>query len=282
MHKNSSVGYLRLAMIRNEKLYTMSFPEIQSKTVIRTSSSEEAGSSSSIAEIIKAEKESERMYTWRTTNQDLVRIENGIVVGLGNLQEEGRASLFKDISQAQINAEYEICRLNVQKIRTNEDMKQLADATKIKEAADYLELILQLHFPQEFPNPLVEEVLAIVGNLSSPTDLQNNQVNPELTEIISQVISEKQGQEDAATVVADEGTSVEEGPLFEGQENGASSLAPNEDYEGGLTSLMNDLKPTLLDKYKEAKLLSSDLTAQGSQESLVGGDSQSLDDGIGQ
>lgn len=144
MDKNS-LGYLRLAILRNEKLNAMNYVGLENDRLV-----------------------------WMEYNKELIRIESGMLQSLKSMKEEGRATLFTNIIEAQKHAEFEICRLNMARdpkvpsssslLRDQEDsLKALSDATRVKEATDYLELVLQINYPQEFPNPLVEEVLSYVN-----------------------------------------------------------------------------------------------------------------------
>lgn len=287
MHNGNGTGYLRLAMLRNEKLYTMRFPE-EADTRITASSERyknatvqtETGVTISVEKILKKveeREEQEKRFSWMQENKDLVRIEQSILWGLDRLKEDGRASLFKDVSQAQLSAEYQICKLNMQKNRTNADMKMLSDSTKIKDAADYLELLLQIHFPQEFPNPLVEEVLSIIGTPPSPVGHHNEELKPVFTETVSQILNQQQGQNDPLGALEEEiGLSAGTGEQVE-----TSDPVAVENYESGTSSILDGLQPSLLEKYQEAKLSLNLQETQGIAENAFS-PVPVLDDGIAQ
>lgn len=226
MDKNS-LGYIRLAMLRNDKLNSM--------------------------HIVGLDKD---RITWMEYNRDLVRIENGILASLGNLKGDGRATLYENVVEAQQNSEFEICRLNAQKRAGEDDLKKLTDATKIKEASDYLELLLQIHYPQEFPNPLVDEVLKYIRADKPAHETEQIPYSSTYTQMVMGKTEEI--MEGSPDLIEDE---VQEDIADTSQELSAiSSTQETPHHIEGIHHSLEDYQPkviSLFEKYRESQTLNN-------------------------
>ena len=159
MQNKNSIGYLRLAMLRTEKLYSLSVDANNEKL----------------------------SPNWLTNNEDLVRIEKGIVTSLGKIKEEGRSTLYSDMTNMRENAVYEMYRIASIKYKSPSDFESMAKATKIKDATDFMELVLQLNYPQEFPNPLVDEILSYLNKDSKLQPAGQNHTSMEYEQVLKTI-----------------------------------------------------------------------------------------------
>ncbi len=231
MDKNS-LGYIRIAMLRNEKLNAMHFTGLDKDR-----------------------------FSWFELNKELVRIEGGMLASLKNMKPQNRDTLYENVVEAQRNAEFEVYKLNLSKHKTNDDLKALTDATRIKEATDYLELLLQIHFPQQFPNPLVEEVLGLMQGDKDPSEgAQQVPYSDTYTQIVMGLAESRGERIEDFNYLTDGSVSEEQRDDF--AETNGSTDTVLEEVEASLT----DYQPkaiSLFEKYKESQLLTG-TSLQGS------------------
>ena len=98
--------------------------------------------------------------SWETLNAERVSIENGLITGLENMGANNRATVFSGITDMRTYVEATAYSTSIdQNIGDEDKFKTLRTCKRIKEAVDYLETIMQIHFPTEFPNEFVANVL---------------------------------------------------------------------------------------------------------------------------
>lgn len=97
---------------------------------------------------------------WQKINQERLSIEKGISTGLENLGVDSRATLYTEACQMRekVESTYYAAELATD-IPVEEKASMLQTCKTVKEAVDYLETMLQLQFPSEFPNEFVHNIL---------------------------------------------------------------------------------------------------------------------------
>lgn len=123
---------------------------------------------------------------WEALNRERMNLETGILGGLTSMGSGARALVFADA--VSMRNEVEAHAYFIQKspsITSEEERFRILHTCKaIKEGVDFLETLLQINFPREFPNELVHSVL------------YSNQ----LEEVSSPIIEELTPITDAATL----------------------------------------------------------------------------------
>ena len=113
---------------------------------------------------------------WEDSNRQLMSIENGLRTGLTCLGSETRGNMYEEMCEIResVQSTYYAAELS-NDVTLEERFKIMHGYKGIVEGIDYLETLLQLHFPEEFPNELVQSILS--NNSKSEPE------NPILTEI---------------------------------------------------------------------------------------------------
>lgn len=124
-------NYIILAMLRNKK-----FDEIQ------------------------IDWSKENNVNWEEANKQLMSIENGLRTGLTCLGSETRGSMYSEMCEIResVQSTYYAAELSPD-VTVEERLKIMHGCKNIVEGVDYLETLLQIHFPEEFPNELVQSVI---------------------------------------------------------------------------------------------------------------------------
>jgi len=113
---------------------------------------------------------------WEDSNRQLMSIENGLRTGLTCLGSETRGNMYEEMCEIRESVQSTYYAAELSKDVTLEERLKIMHGCKgIVEGIDYLETLLQLHFPEEFPNELVQSIL--LNNSKSEPE------NPILTEI---------------------------------------------------------------------------------------------------
>jgi hypothetical protein len=99
----------------------------------------------------------ENNVCWEETNQQLLSIENGLICGLTNLGSKARETIFNEMTEMRdsVLSTYYATELTTD-ISVEEKLRIMHSCKDIVEGVDYLEAILQIHFPAEFPNELIQ------------------------------------------------------------------------------------------------------------------------------
>ena len=97
---------------------------------------------------------------WEKLNQERLAIEKGISVGLENLGVDNRCTLYTEACEMRqkVESTYYAAEL-ASDITIEEKAGMLQTCKTVKEAVDYLETMLQLQFPSEFPNEFVQSIM---------------------------------------------------------------------------------------------------------------------------
>ena len=113
---------------------------------------------------------------WEDSNRQLMSIENGLRTGLTCLGSETRGNMYEEMCEIRESVQSTYYAAELSKDVTLEERLKIMHGCKgIVEGIDYLETLLQIHFPEEFPNELVQSIL--LNNSKSEPE------NPILTEI---------------------------------------------------------------------------------------------------
>lgn len=164
--------------------------------------------------------------SWEKLNTERMAIEEGLLRGLQSMGPEHRSQMYKEITEMRdsVGATEYSTGLDTT-ISDEEKFKILHTCKSIKEGVDYLETIMQIHFPVEFPNEFISNVLfgknqeeieegsEIVGQL---LDIPTN-----TTETISSII----GSEDNETLIFAETQKTDIHPdLIDGMDPGLATF----------------------------------------------------------
>ena len=120
---------------------------------------------------------------WEELNQERMSIESGILGGLTSLGPGSRAIIFADAIS--MRNEVEAHAFYIERSTTipvEEKFRTLHTCKAVKEGVDFLETLLQINFPHEFPNELIHSIL-----FSNQVEETSNPIIEELTPIADAV-----------------------------------------------------------------------------------------------
>ena len=121
---------------------------------------------------------------WEEINKQLLSIENGLATGLGCLGPENRGSMYEEMCEIResVLSTYYATELSTG-IAVDEKLKILHGCKSVVEGVDYIETLLQIHFPCEFPNEIMQSV--IINNSKAE---ENASIVNEITQAASSAV----------------------------------------------------------------------------------------------
>ena len=120
---------------------------------------------------------------WEKLNQERMAIESGMLGGLESMGAGARAMIFAEAISMRDEVEAHAYAVQMSEIMSPEEkFKTLHTCKAVKEGVDYLETLLQINFPHEFPNELIHSVLFSKEQAVEDT----SPIIEELTPIVSQ------------------------------------------------------------------------------------------------
>ena len=242
MDKNT-LGYIRLAMLRNDKLANMYYYGFDKNRL-----------------------------EWFKNNHELENLEASMITSLGNMKPKSREALHDNVLKARESAEFEICRLNIEGEHSDNALTQLTNASKVKEATDYIELLLQIYFPTEFPNPFVNEVLACIERGSkSSHDMAEQATDETPAQVVMNIVNSAPNND--AITIKDDLVSSDYNSAPESSDPTSITEVNKQDFscgelysEGGIIGSYQPRIISLFEKYRELQSTDPSLNGMGTEE----------------
>lgn len=98
--------------------------------------------------------------SWEALNEERMAIESGLLNGLHSMGPNSRSKMYTEITDMRnsVSATEYSTSLDTS-IPDSEKFKIMHTCKMIREGVDFLEIIMQIHFPLEFPNEFVSNVI---------------------------------------------------------------------------------------------------------------------------